>query len=140
MDLQKQSISLSNSSFIFLQVHACKTLSEKQKKAPVFVCECYLSVRVVHLHHPSPNSHFHQPHHHHLIRKIAMAHDSPHVLISGAGLGGLTLAMALEKAKIPYTVLERAAKVKHLGKHALLSPSLSLSQTVSCRLDMFHTL
>lgn len=46
-----------------------------------------------------------------------MVHNSPHVLISGAGLGGLTLALALEKAKVPYTVLERAAKVKHLGTY-----------------------
>lgn len=53
-----------------------------------------------------------------------MVHNFPHVLISGAGLGGLTLAMALEKAKIPYTVLERAAKVKHLGN---LHFSLSLA-------------
>ncbi|KAF9310257.1 hypothetical protein BG003_008763 [Podila horticola] len=63
-----------------------------------------------------------------------MAHDSPHVLISGAGLGGLTLAMALEKAKIPYTVLERAAKVKHLGA------SLALNSNVIPALSQFGLL
>ncbi|KAF9327946.1 hypothetical protein BG006_008826 [Podila minutissima] len=63
-----------------------------------------------------------------------MVHNSPHVLISGAGLGGLTLAMALEKAKIPYTVLERAAKVKHLGA------SLALNSNVIPALSQFGLL
>ncbi|KAG0339545.1 hypothetical protein BG005_003448, partial [Podila minutissima] len=63
-----------------------------------------------------------------------MVHNFPHVLISGAGLGGLTLAMALEKAKIPYTVLERAAKVKHLGA------SLALNANVIPALSQFGLL
>ncbi|KAG0349975.1 hypothetical protein BG005_010494 [Podila minutissima] len=39
----------------------------------------------------------------------------PKVLISGAGLGGLTLAILLHKAKIPFLVLEKAYEVKPLG-------------------------
>ncbi|KAI7819393.1 hypothetical protein BC939DRAFT_460131 [Gamsiella multidivaricata] len=37
------------------------------------------------------------------------------VLIVGAGLGGLVLAILLEKAGIPYLVFERAIKVRPLG-------------------------
>ncbi|KAF8937107.1 hypothetical protein EDD21DRAFT_440422 [Dissophora ornata] len=37
------------------------------------------------------------------------------VLIVGAGLGGLVLAILLEKAGIPYMVFERAVKVRPLG-------------------------
>ncbi|KAG0047058.1 hypothetical protein BGZ83_007801 [Gryganskiella cystojenkinii] len=44
----------------------------------------------------------------------------PKVLIVGAGLGGLTLALLLEKAGIPYIVFERATAVKHLGSALLL--------------------
>jgi cation diffusion facilitator CzcD-associated flavoprotein CzcO len=39
----------------------------------------------------------------------------PRVLIVGAGLGGLTLSLLLEKAGIPYTILERSAAIKPLG-------------------------
>lgn len=39
----------------------------------------------------------------------------PKVLISGAGLGGLTLAILLHKAKIPFLVFEKAYEVKPLG-------------------------
>ncbi|KAG0204212.1 hypothetical protein BGX33_008654 [Mortierella sp. NVP41] len=39
----------------------------------------------------------------------------PKVLIVGAGLGGLTLGMLLQKAGIPYEIFERAAEVKPLG-------------------------
>ncbi|KAG0201736.1 hypothetical protein BGX28_005547 [Mortierella sp. GBA30] len=39
----------------------------------------------------------------------------PKVLIAGAGLGGLTLGILLEKAGVPYEIFERAAKVKQLG-------------------------
>ncbi|KAG0330270.1 hypothetical protein BG000_011765 [Podila horticola] len=38
----------------------------------------------------------------------------PKVLIVGAGLGGLTLAILLHKAKIPFELFERAHAVKHL--------------------------
>ncbi|KAG9073173.1 hypothetical protein KI688_000960 [Linnemannia hyalina] len=37
------------------------------------------------------------------------------VLISGAGIGGLTLALALEQAGYEYEVFERASKIKPLG-------------------------
>lgn len=40
----------------------------------------------------------------------------PEVLIVGAGLGGLTLGLLLEEAGIPYRILERASRVKPLGK------------------------
>ncbi|KAF9916038.1 hypothetical protein BX616_004769, partial [Lobosporangium transversale] len=39
----------------------------------------------------------------------------PHVLIAGAGLGGLLLAMLLERAGISYTVYERSQNLRALG-------------------------
>ncbi|GJJ71455.1 hypothetical protein EMPS_03805 [Entomortierella parvispora] len=39
----------------------------------------------------------------------------PTVLIVGAGIAGLTLGLLLERAGIPYKILERAPIVKHLG-------------------------
>lgn len=44
------------------------------------------------------------------------AQTGPKVLIVGAGLGGVTLAILLEKAGVPYEVFERAAAVKPLGR------------------------
>ncbi|KAG0010225.1 hypothetical protein BGZ81_002894, partial [Podila clonocystis] len=38
----------------------------------------------------------------------------PSVLISGGGIGGLTLALLLHKANIPFLVLERAKEIKAL--------------------------
>ncbi|KAF8920059.1 hypothetical protein BGZ52_012178, partial [Haplosporangium bisporale] len=38
----------------------------------------------------------------------------PKVLIVGAGLGGITLGILLERAGIPYEIYERAAQVKPL--------------------------
>jgi 2-polyprenyl-6-methoxyphenol hydroxylase-like FAD-dependent oxidoreductase len=50
----------------------------------------------------------------------------PTVLIVGAGLGGVMLGALLEKANVPYTILERASTVRSLGK----SPSLSLKAMI----------
>lgn len=41
---------------------------------------------------------------------------NPHVLIVGAGLGGLMLAILLDKAGIPYEIFERTREVRPLGK------------------------
>ncbi|KAG0336807.1 hypothetical protein BG000_006130 [Podila horticola] len=41
--------------------------------------------------------------------------SKPKVLISGGGIGGLTLALLLHKANIPFLVLERAKEIKPLG-------------------------
>ncbi|KAF9274726.1 hypothetical protein BGZ68_000413 [Mortierella alpina] len=41
-----------------------------------------------------------------------MPDSPPKVLIAGAGLAGLFLAILLERAKIPYQIFERAATVK----------------------------
>ncbi|KAG0013190.1 hypothetical protein BGZ82_002272 [Podila clonocystis] len=41
--------------------------------------------------------------------------SAPKVLISGGGIGGLTLAILLHKANIPFLVLERAKEIKPLG-------------------------
>ena len=43
-------------------------------------------------------------------------HKNPYVLIVGAGVAGLFLAILLERAGIPYQVYERAKGVKPLGR------------------------
>ncbi|KAG0365578.1 hypothetical protein BC939DRAFT_524869 [Gamsiella multidivaricata] len=48
----------------------------------------------------------------------------PTVLIVGAGLGGLTLGVLLERAGIPYEIFERAAVVKPLGSALSLGTSV----------------
>ncbi|KAF9966689.1 hypothetical protein BGZ70_001588 [Mortierella alpina] len=52
------------------------------------------------------------------------AQTGPKVLIVGAGLGGVTLAILLEKAGVPYEVFERAATVKPLGSAMHIGPKL----------------
>ncbi|KAF9410340.1 hypothetical protein BGZ94_001678 [Podila epigama] len=50
--------------------------------------------------------------------------NKPRVLIVGAGLGGVTLGILLEKAGIPYDIFERAAIVKPLGSAISLGASI----------------
>ncbi|KAG0324884.1 hypothetical protein BG000_002010 [Podila horticola] len=55
--------------------------------------------------------------------------SKPSVLISGGGIGGLTLALLLHKANIPFLVLERAKEIKPLGtvgyfEHIISRPEL----------------
>lgn len=50
----------------------------------------------------------------------------PKVLIAGAGIGGLTLALLLHKANVPFLVLERANEIKPLGKAIDIRPSYNL--------------
>ncbi|KAG0347637.1 hypothetical protein BG005_011968 [Podila minutissima] len=46
--------------------------------------------------------------------------DRPKVLIAGAGLGGLTLALLLKKAGVRFQVLEGATEIKPLGSAIIL--------------------
>ncbi|KAF9282000.1 hypothetical protein BGZ68_006273 [Mortierella alpina] len=53
-----------------------------------------------------------------------MPDSPPKVLIVGAGLAGLFLAILLERANIPYQIFERAAKVKPLGSLMCLNANI----------------
>ncbi|KAF9097002.1 hypothetical protein BGX23_010045 [Mortierella sp. AD031] len=50
--------------------------------------------------------------------------QKPHILIVGAGLGGLMLGALFEKSGVPYTIFERAAVVKPLGSAMSIGPEL----------------
>ncbi|KAG0207759.1 hypothetical protein BGX33_006653 [Mortierella sp. NVP41] len=50
--------------------------------------------------------------------RTVMYSKKPKVLIVGAGIGGLTLGMILQKTDIPYEIFERAAEVKPLATTA----------------------
>jgi len=52
---------------------------------------------------------------------------SPNVIIVGAGVGGLFLAILLDKAGIPYEIYERCSEVKALGRCFFSTTLLSLS-------------
>ena len=45
----------------------------------------------------------------------------PHVIIVGAGIGGLTLALLLELAGVPYVILEKSSSIKPLGNERQFS-------------------
>ncbi|KAF9184637.1 hypothetical protein BGZ51_003221 [Haplosporangium sp. Z 767] len=57
--------------------------------------------------------------------RLIKSTERPKVLIVGAGLGGTTLAILLEKAGVPYDVYERAAEVKTLGAAHFLGPNMA---------------
>ncbi|KAF9374045.1 hypothetical protein CPC16_001521, partial [Podila verticillata] len=48
----------------------------------------------------------------------------PKVMIVGAGIGGVTLALLLHKANIPFSLFERAKEVKPLGKFGPINWSI----------------
>ncbi|KAF8965993.1 hypothetical protein BGZ46_000469 [Entomortierella lignicola] len=50
-----------------------------------------------------------------MAQNIPVDKPRPEVLIIGAGIGGLVLAILLEQINIPYRVFERASEVKQLG-------------------------
>ncbi|KAF9139862.1 hypothetical protein BG015_001878 [Linnemannia schmuckeri] len=52
------------------------------------------------------------------------AESKPTILIVGAGLGGVMLGALLEKADIPYLIVERATTVKPLGSALAVGPSM----------------
>ncbi|KAF9979637.1 hypothetical protein BGZ65_006233, partial [Modicella reniformis] len=49
---------------------------------------------------------------------------APKVLISGAGLGGLFLALLLDRAHIPYHIYEKAPNIVPIGASIGLGPNI----------------
>ncbi|KAF9114615.1 hypothetical protein BGX27_010280 [Mortierella sp. AM989] len=52
------------------------------------------------------------------------SHSNPKILIVGAGLGGLTLGILLEKANIDYEIFEKYSESRPLGSATSLSPNV----------------
>ncbi|KAF8923108.1 hypothetical protein BGZ58_003345 [Dissophora ornata] len=50
--------------------------------------------------------------------------SNPKILIIGAGIGGVTLALLLEKASIDYEIYERARELKALGSGIGIAPNV----------------
>ncbi|KAF9973131.1 hypothetical protein BGZ73_003645 [Actinomortierella ambigua] len=48
-----------------------------------------------------------------------------HVLIVGAGIGGMTLAALLEQAGVPYVILERSPDVRPIGSAISIPPTVT---------------
>ncbi|WP_158807945.1 FAD-dependent monooxygenase, partial [Beijerinckia sp. L45] len=60
-----------------------------------------------------------------------------HVLIAGAGIGGLTAALALAKADIAVTLIERSTALGEAGAGLQISPNAS---AILRRLGLLETL
>ncbi|KAG0204436.1 hypothetical protein BGX28_003618 [Mortierella sp. GBA30] len=58
-------------------------------------------------------------------RSAAKPSAKPRVIIVGAGIGGVTLAILLQKAGIPYDIFERTTDVKPLGSAISLGPNVA---------------
>ncbi|KAK3812354.1 MAG: hypothetical protein JOS17DRAFT_795903 [Linnemannia elongata] len=50
--------------------------------------------------------------------------DKPRVLIVGAGLAGLTLAILLQKAEVPYDIFERGLETRTVGTAMMFGPNV----------------
>ncbi|KFH65705.1 hypothetical protein MVEG_07809 [Podila verticillata NRRL 6337] len=48
----------------------------------------------------------------------------PHIIIVGAGIAGMILAILLDKAGVPYTLLEKASRIKALGSAISFGPTV----------------
>ena len=72
--------------------------------------------------------------------------EKPKVLIVGAGLSGIMLAILLEKAGVPYQVYDRMTEIKPLGnksiEHLDLQPEFLVAKKIryqSMPLPLHHS-